>query len=234
MGDIKFYGKGGIMFAKYFKRDEKTTKADLHDFCGKVQNMIRKQRGVALFEECDDMFLASCKPENVGDLWELSQKMHRDANRHQFDMKICLHFGPYKSGVSATALGIVSYFGRPMNEACRMFKGMVKSQTSVSAEFIRGPKTSACAGDKTVIPRARIVESSLVFEHSVTRGRLYPSEIIQGKGAYHKVNLQGKGTDGKFLADGDMCRVLIDYKSLRNPRTRPRRRRRRRRRRRIS
>merc|ERR1712072_1086405 len=111
--------------------------------------------------------------ECVESLYDLSNEMYRIADKHGFELKICVHYGDYKSGVSATAYGLVSYYGKPMNEACRMLKGLEFGQVSVSLGFWK--KLCNTVTDDSLL---QIMKDDLQQD-------IYPDEEIYAKGAIH-------------------------------------------------
>jgi len=201
--DLKLCGMGGIMFAQFKKSERTEIKSRLADddeslsaFVEKVQNHVRRNtRQVFLFEETDSSFLISSRPEGVVALYNLSKKIHEIANEYGFRMKIVIHYGYYLSGVSPTALVTVSYFGKPMNEAGRMFDGMDVGQTSLSTEFYM--QLYEKANKKTY--------KKIIYECLCDEFR-NPKEI-DAKGALNSIAVGGKKI--KRLGENKMQRFIV-------------------------
>jgi len=193
------------MFAHFEKVAELEEKDDgnLSPFCEVVQNLVRKKKLVFLFEETDSSFLVSSKSGGVGKLYDLSKDIHNIANDYGFRMKIVIHHGDYVSGVSPTALGIVSYFGKPMNEACRMYDMGEVGQTSLSTQFYM----QLCAS-VTRKEAEKIISESLLNEFKAP-------ETMKAKGAVNLMDM-----NGKILKDGEIQRFIVladtDAKSRRS------------------
>lgn len=183
VADAVPFGIGGIMFAKVVT--ENTQPDDDHGcafgtMCCDMLNRINSTDGVCLLEETDDCFLVSCSTENTNTLFKLAHEMHEVMKSHAFSLKIAIHYGPMKTGVNR--YGMPCHWGKPMNECCRMFKGMAPRQTSISQEFY-------CTVGH-------------VIRGILDNGR---SEVIQAKGADGKL-----GRDGSVLNPGEMCRIILE------------------------